>query len=176
VDSLRPKAAIGTARQCIPLNWLLVIVLPAISTFDVVQDVDATFVGPTGIDVPLDRKDADWMFGRNRAMQIKLIQKLGCGFCCNFTPGAGRLSSCECSSSFGGISIHRLTPCSHSCKTGKNKDVSGFRASVRKVLMKLRQAAWVFPTECYGWDRRYGRKAAWLPIGVRIGYTGRAQR
>ena len=37
----------------------------------------------------------------------------------SFTPGAGHLPSCEWVAPSGGISIQRLTPCSHSCTTGK---------------------------------------------------------
>ena len=49
----------------------------------------------------------------------------------SLTPGAGHLPSCEWVAPSGGISIQRLTPCSHSCTTGKYSVVSGLRPAVR---------------------------------------------
>src|ERR1700733_1118648 len=58
------------------------------------------------------------------------------GFAISLTPGAVDLLPCVCSASpSAGISIQRLTPCSHSCTVGKYSTVSGLRAGARYVLM-----------------------------------------
>ena len=53
------------------------------------------------------------------------------GFGINLTPGAGDVLSWEWTPASAGISIQRLTPCSHSCTTGKYSVVFGLRPSVR---------------------------------------------
>ena len=55
------------------------------------------------------------------------------GFAISLRPGAGVLLSCAMAAPSAGISIQRLTPCSHSCTTGKYSVVSGFRPAGEKA-------------------------------------------
>src|SRR5262249_44382751 len=57
------------------------------------------------------------------------------GFGISLTPGAGHLPSCAGAAPSAGISIQRLTPCSHSCTTGKYSVVFGLSVPVSQVLI-----------------------------------------